>query len=92
MAREERALQLWEDSVKLQRCAVKAGILNHGQIPPHSPVCASARLPGDFLPRVHAAGLLLHVWTTAAAVRILLGGGHCLWGAHSPDTGELCAS
>lgn len=58
--------------MKLQRCAVKVGVLDQGQIPPHSQIWASAHLRGDFLARSHAAGMLLHA-TSVAVVQILLG-------------------
>lgn len=78
MPREERALQLWENSGELQWCAVKAHLMDQSQIPPHSQIYASACLPGDFLTRLHAAGMPLHVCPALAAVQIFLGGGHCL--------------
>lgn len=77
--------------MKLQRCAVKVGVLDQGQISPHSQIWASAHLRGDFLARSHAVDMLLHA-TSVTVMQILLGGGHCLWGAPSSHTGVLSAA
>ena len=67
-----------------------------GQIPPHSQVSSSARLPGVVLISLHAAGMLLYICPTVATMQFLLWGGHCqgVCALRAPifQTGELSAA